>query len=709
MTDSSNRWRLVRRGLPVLALLALAPIAGLRAEAPAAPAGLAGTAESVGAELIAHWGEGRATEIRRGIAQVRSLWRGEDGDAEAFASFVRENWIGVPSERDELFERFEQLLESVDGHMSEIRRDLLTRSDLDLGPLRPWDLAFANSSLAAHVDDDLFASKVAFVALLNFPLSPLPERLEKGGSWSRRAWAECRLAARFSHRVPAEVQRGVDEAFVASSAYIAGYNFRMHHVLPADGSRLFPEGLRLLSHWNLRDEIKALYAAKNGLDRQRLLQLVMEKIVRQEVPKVVLDNPFVDWAPATGRLAQAPPSNEKGADGVVRPPDPIPAATEGFERYARILANFRALAAADPFSPNLPTFVDRKFEEEREIPEAEVRRLLVSVLDAPIVPKVARLVSSRLGRKLEPFDIWYSGFRQRPPVSEEELDRITRAKYPTAAAFEQDLPRILRGIGFAPDTAAFLASRISVDPARGSGHALGAERRGDRAHLRTRVPEGGMTYKGYNIAIHELGHNVEQTFSLERIDHWLLRGVPNSAFTEALAFVFQSRDLELLGLGTSPSPDDRHLAALESFWSTYEIAGVALIEMDTWRWMYAHRTATPEELGAAVLQIAREVWNRHYAPIFGRKNVELLAIYSHLVNEALYLPDYPLGHVIAWQIERSFDGKNLATEIERVARIGSVTPDFWMRQATGSPISTEPLLRDAGEALDFLAKRKGRK
>ena len=57
-----------------------------------------------------------------------------------------------------------------------------------------------------------------------------------------------------------------------------------------------------------------------------------------------------------------------------------------------------------------------------------------------------------------------------------------------------------------------------------------------------------MNYKGFNIAVHEMGHNVEQTFSLNDIDHTLLQGVPNTAFTEALAFVFQNHDLELLGL-----------------------------------------------------------------------------------------------------------------------------------------------------------------
>ena len=53
-----------------------------------------------------------------------------------------------------------------------------------------------------------------------------------------------------------------------------------------------------------------------------------------------------------------------------------------------------------------------------------------------------------------------------------------------------------------------------------------------------------MDYKGYNIAVHELGHNVEQTFSLNFVDHTLLAGVPNTAFTEAIAFVFQERDLD---------------------------------------------------------------------------------------------------------------------------------------------------------------------
>ena len=119
--------------------------------------------------------------------------------------------------------------------------------------------------------------------------------------------------------------------------------------------------------------------------------------------------------------------------------------------------------------------------------------------------------------------------------------RSWRKKYPTAEAYRADIPNLLMQLGFSKERARYLADNIVVDPARGSGHAMGAARRGDKAHLRTRVEKSGMNYKGFNIAVHEMGHNVEQTFSLNDIDHTLLQGVPNTAFTEALAFVFQNQ------------------------------------------------------------------------------------------------------------------------------------------------------------------------
>ncbi|HEX7254143.1 MAG TPA: hypothetical protein VF376_14790, partial [Thermoanaerobaculia bacterium] len=325
--------------------------------------------------------------------------------------------------------------------------------------------------------------------------------------------------------------------------------------------------------------------------------------------------------------------------------------------------------------------------------------MLETVLSSPLVPRVAKLISQRLGRPLEPFDVWYSGFKAKSTYSAEQLDAIIRKKYPTPEAYKKDIPHLLVGLGFSPERAQYLADHIVVDPARGSGHAMGAQRREDKAHLRTRVEKDGMNYKGFNIAVHEMGHNVEQTFSLNDVDSTLLAGVPNTAFTEALAFVFQGHDLELLGLA---SPDAQAQAAktLNDFWGTYEIAGVALVDMGVWHWMYDHPEATPAELKEATLAIARETWNRYYAPVFGRKDVVLLAIYSHMIDSFLYLPDYPIGHLIAFQIERQMEkAGHIGPEFERMARIGNIAPDLWMKQATGAPVGPDALLAAAEKAL----------
>jgi hypothetical protein len=44
-------------------------------------------------------------------------------------------------------------------------------------------------------------------------------------------------------------------------------------------------------------------------------------------------------------------------------------------------------------------------------------------------------------------------------------------------------------------------------------------------------------------------------------------------------------------------------------------------------------------------------------------------------------------------------------EIERMAVQGAVAPDVWMMEATGSPVSAEPLLRATDLALSAPGKR----
>ncbi len=537
---------------------------------------------------------------------------------------------------------------------------------------------------------------------MNFPLTTLEEKLNQGSRWTRRQWAEARLAERFRRRVPADVKLTIGEASARADQYIAGYNIWMHHLVDDSGRRLFPAGMRLLSHWNLRDQLKADYSEKDGLPRQRMIAQVMEHIVRQTIPKSVVDNPLVDWNPSknTVRASDVKDSDRAPAAGVE-----ASNTAEPDTRYEMLLSVFRALKRMDPCSPSAPTHIARQFNENRELQENRVREMFERVLTSPLAPKVAALIQSRLGRPLEPFDIWYNGFKPRGKYTEAQLDEITRKKYPTAEAYHKDMPRMFQSLGFSPERAKYLAANILVESARGSGHAAGALMRQAPSRLRTRVGAKGMDYKGYNIAIHEMGHNVEQTFSLKDVDYYSLNGVPNTAFTEAVAFVFQGKDLELLGLGNAGAGDEA-LTTLNDYWATYEIAGVALVDMAVWHWMYDHPDATPAQLKAAVIQIAADTWNRYYAPVFGIRDVVLLGVYSHMIDSQLYLPDYPIGHLIAHQLEEHMrKAGKIGPEVERIVRQGRTAPDLWMQGATGAPVGPEALLAATERALKAVAGR----
>jgi hypothetical protein len=638
-----------------------------------------------------------AERIDRGVDQVLRFWRQEDGDEDALRSFVEEEFVPAGETLDLTFERFEFVLERTGGYLNSLQRDLRRGADLDLGPMLPLDRRLSAYSPAAHLLDDFFANKIAFVALLNFPLSTLAEQLAHGDGWTRRQWAEARLAENFSTRLPAEVSQKISAARSTADSYINDYNIHLHHLLTEDGRRLFPEGLRHISHWGLRDELKARYQEPDGLEKQRLIKTVFDRIVRQEIPAVVVDSPRFDWTPATNAVV---PSAVGDGTAAAESPAAL-AAREPDERYRHWLGLFHALRGADPYYPDDPTFIDRRFNRSRQIPETEVEGLLETILSSPLGRRTGKLVERRLGRALEPLDIWYVGFKPRGSYTEEDLDARTRERFPTTEAFAAELPRILEDLGFAPERARFVAERTVIEPSRGAGHAMGATRRDDNAHLRTRVGSKGLDFQGYNVAMHELGHTVEQVFSVSTIDHTLLQGVPNVACTEAMAFMFQHRDLELLGL-ESPDPDAGHLHVLDTFWNTREIAGVSLLDMRVWRWLYDHPDAEPAAFRRAVLEISREVWNRYFADVFGHRDETLLAVYSHLVDAAMYTPDYTIGHVIAFQIEQYFKRYEgcLGDEFERICQLGALTPDLWMRQAVGSPISAEPMLQATVAALD---------
>jgi len=648
-------------------------------------------------ELISKYGESQRARIQRGLDQVISFWRSDDGDSSVFEDFVMNNFAGNNETMDAMFSRMENLLEKLYGHMNEIKVEFRKQVDLDRGPIFTFDEIFAGYSPGAHISEDFFRNKLAFVILLNFPLTTLGERLDNGDKWSRRQWAEVRLAQRFSKRIPSEVNQAVSEAEAITDQYISEYNIYAHHLLDENGDRLFPAGMKLLSHWNLRDELKANYLdKKDGFAKQKIIQKVMDRIIDQTIPQIVINNPYVDWNPYTNEVKVTDVYDFGEPKNPIKDVSNIP---ESDNRYEMLLKAFQASRKVDPYSPTAPTLIARKFDEEREIPKERVKAMLEAILTSPLVKEVARIIEARLGRPLEPFDIWYNGFRSSVKYSESELNKVVKSRYPTIEAFKEDIPNILVKIGFSKESAQAIASNIVVEPARGSGHAWGGGMRFAKARLRTRVGKDGMDYKGFNIAIHELGHNVEQTISMNEVDHYMLNGVPNTAFTEAIAFYFQSRDLELLGL-SKPAEEDRVMKILNDFWMTYEIAGVSLVDIEIWEWMYAHPNANASELKQAMLNIAKDIWNKYYASIFKQVDVILLAIYSHIIHSFLYIPDYAIGHIISHQIEDHLSKfKHPGSELERILKLGCIAPDFWMKLATGSPISADALLGATERAL----------
>ncbi|HPI38719.1 MAG TPA: hypothetical protein PK397_12315 [Ignavibacteriaceae bacterium] len=651
-------------------------------------------------ELTAKYGETQKERLIRGLQQTSALWLPEDGDESIYEDFVRTHFAGTNEMLDAMFNRYQRIIEQVFGNMLEISLSLRWHTDLDLGQIYPFDEIFASYDPSAHLADDMFKNKLAFVLLLNFPIKSLTDCMKEGEKWSRREWAEMRLARLFDTRIPADVNMAIAKAAAESDQYIAEYNIWMHHLLNEKGERLFPPKMKLLSHWNLRDEIKGNYAnEENGLEKQKMIMKVMERIVTQTIPAMVINNPQVDWNPFTNEVTRStvidydPPVLADFTPGNSPEPD---------TRYKILLNTFLASKLADPYSPSEPTLIARRFNEGRQIPEERIKEILTQVVASPLVADVAKLIEKRLGRKLHPFDIWYNGFRVKSKYSEAELDKIVSEKYPDAEAFKKDMPNLLIKLGFSKEKAEYLADNIEVDPARGSGHAWGAAMKSGKARLRTRIGQEGMNYKGFNIAIHEFGHNVEQTFSLKNIDHYMLQGVPNTAFTEAIAFVFQGQDLKLLDLEVS-DPEADALKALNSFWATYEISGVSLVDMEVWHWMYDNPDATPAQLKEAVLSISKEIWNKYYAPVFGVKDVVLLGIYSHMIHSFLYLPDYPVGHLIAHQIEEHLKSvKNFGEEIERITTLGNILPDIWMKSATGSTVGADALIESAKKAYEKL-------
>ncbi|MFA7627335.1 MAG: hypothetical protein WCZ17_09855, partial [Candidatus Kapaibacterium sp.] len=426
--------------------------------------------------------------IESGVKQTAGFWTVEDGNEEEFNKFCVENFINSKAELDMAFTSIQRNFEILNGHFNKISLSLKFPLHIDEGEINSLDLMFGGYEPASNLQDDLYQNKIAFYILLNFTHYNLDEKNSSGSTWNPRQWAYARAGDIFTSRVPASLMMKFGSLNNLCDHYIANYNIYMANIIDPEGNATFPEGMKLISHWNLRDELKSNYNSDKGLSKQRIIYSIMKRIINQEIPKDVINNPELKWNPVSNNIIVD--GKEKAAE---REPD---------TRYQYLLDNFKLLSAMDTYNPFYPTYIDRKFNQEMEMPFEEVEQIFIELISSEQTKKVGKLIEQRLGRKLEPFDIWYDGFKSRSSIPDSELSSITTKKYPDNLAFHNDLPNILVKLGFTPERAAYLSDKIAVDASRGAGHAWGAQMKGEKARLRSRIGENGMDYKGYNIAMH---------------------------------------------------------------------------------------------------------------------------------------------------------------------------------------------------------------
>ncbi|MCH2134115.1 MAG: hypothetical protein MK116_10235 [Phycisphaerales bacterium] len=636
--------------------------------------------------ILQHHGDDCRARAEAGVARVARFWTAADGDAQALAAFCREHFIKNPDDLDRLLDRLETALCTTTGHLHEIRRDLRRWTDLRGDDMPGTDDILATFDPAPDLSEQYFAQKLAFMALLNFDRPTLDTMLKDGEDWDAARWASVRVAKAFGPRIPKDIADHAREVGHRANKWVAEFHVPVGTLVDANGRRWFESDRKLLAHWLIREAIKSLYGDPDGLPGQRALLQVMGRQIDGTIPRAIMtQDASGDWDPAANTIDGQSPGDLVGT-----------------ERYERWLELFHLAQRVDEHSPEFPTALARKFEQQREIPETEVEHLLEALLASPVRARLAELMQSRLGRPLEPHDIYYEDlFDSRPP---DEMNALVRGRYADHKAFEAGLPTLLRELGYPDEQADFLGTNVRVEIARGSGHAMRPGVPEYSAWLRTSSLENELGWAGFDTAMHELGHNLEQVVSTHFVPRPALRGVPNTACTEAFAFLYQSLAHQALDIkADAEAPDPFHVDSIQCMLASCQIAGPSLVDIRAWRWLYANPDADAPAFRDAVLEIASGIWAEYYESFFGPDSTHILAAYQHMVAHPLYLADYAIGHVQSHQIRSCLRDRDLAAETVRICSIGRLTPDLWMRRAVGAGLDVAPLVADTNSALDALA------
>src|SRR3989339_1184959 len=248
--------------------------------------------------LVKKFGAAHELRIKKSIPQLVALWTEKDGSQDVFSEFCHNNFIASDDILEKTAKRLESNFESLYGYYNRISTDLKVPLHLEIGEVFPIDELFGGYEPFSHMTEDFFNNKIGFVVLLNFPYYSLAEKAEAASSWNRRQWAYARLGDIFASRIPSELLLKEGEAMSNADSYISNYNIYMGNLVDDQNKTLFPEDMKLITHWGLRDELKSNYSNKeNGLVKQKMVYQVMKNIIAQTIPESVINSNKYKWNP----------------------------------------------------------------------------------------------------------------------------------------------------------------------------------------------------------------------------------------------------------------------------------------------------------------------------------------------------------------------------------------------------------------------------
>ena len=645
-------------------------------------------------ELINKYGDKNKERILKGSEQLAKNWRKEDGNNEDYIKFCIENFL----KEDELKSNFERIQDNFgiqNGYLAKIRYRINESESFAYTTEVNADKFFRKSIPSV----DPYKEKLALFVQLNFPFYSLDEKREKAKIWNRENWAMVRLGDIYSERQDPDFKAEAEDEANEFQKYIGKYFFRMDHICMPDGSYPFTKPLTLHCHFGLRDNLKEEYTRPGGMERQIITGKLIDHITAGTIPVEFIQDTSTRWNPWTNKLYRI----EQGK------PLEIEFKPEGTKRYAGLLAEFKNKSSLDKLYPDGSTALKRTFDNAN-LTLQEVETLLRNFLSDPVIAQTGKLISRRLGRPLQPFDIWYSGFQAQAAFPANMLDSLTKAKYPNPMALQKDLPSILIKMGFSASEAGYIGKHVNVRPIISGGYSDQPPMRGDTALMTTVFNSNGLDYKAFRISMHELGHVVCGIYSTREIDYSTLADVPTSGITEGIAEMMAFKNTEGLGLKQLSFEERKDMLSLASLWYLVDLGGQSLTEIETWKWMYAHPKASPEELRLAVLNISGEIWNKYYSSVFGGiKDQHILAIYNHFITGSMYLFNYFIGDVVMFQLYDAFMPDNLVAGLKKACLEGQTLPQLWMEHATGREMSLEPILRSASKAISKSEEKNDRK